>query len=105
MLKRRKESDTYLAADRRHRWSTQITMKVDKCVAFSRHCGLSLQLMKAAVPAESYTLIQFHRDLRTPTMTSVSSQVGVALFPSFFTFKMLNNPGLMLQIWVKEPRE
>ena len=35
MLKRRNESDTYLAADRRHCWSTQISMKVDKCVAFS----------------------------------------------------------------------
>ena len=35
MLKRRKESDTYLAS-------------------YSRH--LPLQLMKAAVPAESYTL-------------------------------------------------
>ena len=40
MLKRRKESDTYLAADRRHCRSTQIAMKVDKCVAFSRHCSL-----------------------------------------------------------------
>ena len=28
MLKRRKESDTSLAADRRHRQSTQIAMKV-----------------------------------------------------------------------------
>ena len=37
MLKRRKESDNYLVADRRHRRSTQIAMKVDKCVAFSRH--------------------------------------------------------------------
>jgi len=58
MLKRRKESDTYLAADRRHRRSTQITMKVDK-------------------------VCSFQRDLRTPTMSSVNSQVGVALFPSF----------------------
>ena len=33
--------------------------------------------------AESYTLIHFHRDLRTPVMSSVSSQVGVTLFPSF----------------------
>ena len=34
MLKRRKESDTYLAADRRHRRSTQIVMKVDKVCSF-----------------------------------------------------------------------
>ena len=34
MLKRRKESDTYLAADRRHRWSMQIAMKVDKVCSF-----------------------------------------------------------------------
>ena len=42
--------------------------------------SLPLQLMKAAVPAESYTL---HRDLQTLTMSTVSSHVGVALFPSF----------------------
>ena len=29
MLKRRKESDTYLATDSRHRWSAQMTMKND----------------------------------------------------------------------------
>ena len=58
MLKRRKESDTYLAADRRHRRTTQIAMKVDK-------------------------VCSFHRDLHTPAMSSVSNQVGVALFPSF----------------------
>ena len=34
MLKRRKDSDTYLAADRRHRRSTQIAMKVDKVCSF-----------------------------------------------------------------------
>jgi hypothetical protein len=34
MLKRRKESDTYLAADNRHRRSTQIAMKVDKVCTF-----------------------------------------------------------------------
>ena len=49
MLKRRKENDTYLAVDRRHRRNTQIAMKVDKVCR-------PLQLMKAAVPAESYTL-------------------------------------------------
>ena len=30
MLTRRKDSDTYLATVSRHRWSAQITMKVDK---------------------------------------------------------------------------
>ena len=34
MLKRRKESDTYLAADRRHCRSMQIAMKVDKVCSF-----------------------------------------------------------------------
>ena len=34
MLKRRKESDTYLAADSRLRWSPQIAMKVDKECSF-----------------------------------------------------------------------
>ena len=34
MLKRREESDTYLAADRRHRRSTQIAMRVDKVCSF-----------------------------------------------------------------------
>jgi hypothetical protein len=45
MLTRRKESDTYLATVRRHRWSKQITTKID---------NLPLQLMKATVLAESY---------------------------------------------------
>ena len=58
MLKRRKESDTYLATDSRNRRSPQIAMKVDK-------------------------VWSFHRDLRTQAMSAVSSQVGVALFPSF----------------------
>ena len=35
MLKRRKESDTYLANVRRHRWSRQITMKIDKILELS----------------------------------------------------------------------
>ena len=34
MLKRRKESDIYLAADSRHHRSVQITMKVDKVCSF-----------------------------------------------------------------------
>ena len=90
MLKRRKECGIYLATDGRHRWSLKIAMKKWLDVAFNRHCSLhqlkrktDLQLMKAAVPAESYTLIRFHRDLHTPAMSSVSSQVGVALSPSF----------------------
>ena len=35
MLKRRKESDTYLATIRRHRWSRQIMMKIDKILELS----------------------------------------------------------------------
>ena len=35
MLKRRKESDTYLTTAYRHRWSRQITMKVDKLLELS----------------------------------------------------------------------
>ena len=38
MLTRRRESDTYLTTVNGHRWSRQITMKID--VAFSQHCGL-----------------------------------------------------------------
>ena len=34
MLKRRKETDTYLATDSRHRRSPQIVMKVDKVCSF-----------------------------------------------------------------------
>ena len=34
MLKRRKESNTYLATDSRHRRSLEITMKVDKVCSF-----------------------------------------------------------------------
>ena len=56
MLKRRKESDTYLATDSRHRRSLQIVMKVDKV------CSFQLALWPSS---------------------TVSSQVGVALFPSF----------------------
>ena len=78
MLKRRKERDTYLAADRRYRQSTQIVMKVDKVCSFQpsvrpssaeeeeefssswrglkRKRSLPLQLMKSAVLTESYTL-------------------------------------------------
>jgi hypothetical protein len=34
MLKRWKESDTYLATESRQRWSQQIAMKVDKVCSF-----------------------------------------------------------------------
>ena len=45
--------------------------------------GLPLQLMKAAVRGESYNISSFsHRNPRTPTMSTDSSQVGVVLFPS-----------------------
>ena len=67
MLKRRKESDTYLAADSTHRRSLQIAMKVDKV------CSFQLALRPSTA----------HHDLRTPVMSTVSGQVGVALFPSF----------------------
>ena len=52
MLKRRKESDTYLATIGRHRWSAQMRMKKDSLLELS-------------------------------AMFTDSSQVGVALFPSF----------------------
>ena len=46
--------------------------------------SLPLQLIKAAVPAESYTLfIILHSHLDPPVMSTGSSQVGAALFPSF----------------------
>ena len=61
MLKRRKESDTYLATFRRHRWSTQMTMKKDNLLELS-----------ASTAAEEEV-----------SMSTESSQVGVALFPSF----------------------
>ena len=67
LLKRRQESDTYLAADRRHRRSTQIAMKVDKVCSFQ----------PALRPSSA------EEDLHTLAMSSVSSQVGVALLPYF----------------------
>ena len=43
-----------------------------------------LQLMKAAVPAKSYTLFIFlHRHLESPVMSTGSTQVGAAPSPSF----------------------
>jgi hypothetical protein len=42
------------------------------------------ELMKVAVLAESYTLfIILHGHLDSPAMSTGSSQVGTALFPSF----------------------
>ena len=85
MLTRRKESDTYLVTVSRHRWSRQITMKIDKIViSFSTVAVISSRgrLMKATVLAESYNFIYFDRDLSTPAMSTDSNQVGVTLFPS-----------------------
>ena len=76
MLTRRKESNTYLSTVGRHHCSPQIAMKVDKMC-------LPLQLMKATALAESYPhFIYYHRNLPTPAMSTDSSQVGIALFPS-----------------------
>ena len=54
MLERRKESITYLATFRRHRWNEQMTMKKDNLlelsastVAFISRRGRPLQLIKA----------------------------------------------------------
>ena len=39
ILKGREESDTYLTHVYRHRWRTQITIKVDVLGPFSKYCG------------------------------------------------------------------
>ena len=65
MLKRRKESDTYLATDSSHRRSPQNAMKVDKMCSFQPALWPS--------SAEEEALV----------MSTESSQVGVTLFPSF----------------------
>ena len=64
---------SYLATDSRHRRSLQITMKVDKVCSFQ----------PALRPSSATHFIHFHRDLQTLTMSTVSSKVGVALFPPF----------------------
>jgi hypothetical protein len=46
-------------------------MKIDKLLELS-----------ATVLVESSEYIHFHRDLSAPAMSTDSSQVGVALFPS-----------------------
>ena len=52
---------------------------------FSIELLIPLQLMKAAVPAESYViyLFIFLHHLESPVMSTGSSQVGAALSPSF----------------------
>ena len=56
-----------------------LPMSVDIAGTSSPH----LQLMKATVMAESSYLINFHRALSAPEMSTDVSQVGVAVFPSF----------------------
>ena len=86
MCQKEGQCGTYLATARKHRWSVKMTMKNDKL-----NC-LPLQLMKAAVPAESYSLfIILHRHFYSPAMSTGSSQVGAALFPSFNTFLSIFN--------------
>jgi len=71
MLTRRKESDTYLATDSRHLRSPQIAMKLDKV------CSFQLALQPSSAEEEvflfNFLFINFHRDLRTPAMSTVSS--------------------------------
>ena len=87
MLKRRKESDTYLAADSRHCRSLQIAMKVDKVCSFQPALRPSSaeedSRWRLQCRLKATHFIHFHRDLRTLAMSTVSSQVGVTLFPSF----------------------
>ena len=71
MLKRRKESNTYLAIVCRYRWSRQITMKIDKIMELSANTVVFISI--------NY----FHHDLSTPAMSMDSSQVAVPLFPTF----------------------
>jgi hypothetical protein len=76
MLKRRKESDTYLTTVCRHCWSIQITMKVDKLLELSA----STVVIKATLLAESSS------NLSTFIVICLLQrylQIDVALFPSF----------------------
>ena len=57
MLKRRKESDTYLATVRRHSWSRQIMMKIDKIGDFSQHCGFCQQRRKTRPLSPFYIVL------------------------------------------------
>ena len=57
---------------------------------------LPLQLMKAAVPTESYMLsIIYNRHLYSPAMSTASNQVGAALFPSITIISVL----LLRMLW------
>jgi hypothetical protein len=109
MLKRRKKHDTYLAADSRHRQSSQIAMKVDKVCSFqpafiswgrcltsrfplaapaNTEVSLPLQLMKAAVPAQSYTL--YPVSSRSANSSDVyCQQPGRCRSLSFFLFNIV----------------
>jgi hypothetical protein len=57
MLKRSKESDTYLVTFCRYHWSAQVTMKKDNLFELRRI--LRLQLIKATVLAESSNKLSF----------------------------------------------
>ena len=48
--------------------------------------------MKATVKAESPEFIRFYRDLSAPAMSTDMSQVGCALFPSFYFFYNFTSP-------------
>ena len=135
MLTRRKESNTYLGTVGRHRWSRQITMKIDKlylsantvafiswrvflfsCEVFLFSCEKSSSSAVKSLPLQLWRVflfscevflfsweessssadenhsagwkvqyfIYFHRDLSTPAMSTDASQVGVAIFHSFW---------------------
>ena len=72
MLKRRKESDTYLDTSHRHCLSRQITMKIDKILELS-----------ASTVAESSNILYIFIVMSTPAMSMDSIQVCHSL--SFFT--------------------
>ena len=83
MVNRRKEGGTYLPTGSRHHWSTDDYEKCSFQPALQPSSAVE-ELMKAAVPAESYILsIIFHCHLYFPVTSTASNQVGVALFPSF----------------------
>ena len=82
MLKGRKLSNTYLATIRRHRWSAQMTKKKINKLELSASIVAFIS-WRATVLAESFNLFFFHCHLCTPAMSTNSSQVGVAQFPSF----------------------
>ena len=91
ILTRRKESDTYLSTVSRHRLeSADNDENRSNVVAFSQHCDLhQLKKMSSSSADEGHSagwkllhLIYFHHYLQTPVISTDSSQVGVALFPS-----------------------